>query len=124
MKHTAYFGDGEKTFALTYPLIKELEQKTGTGFGALYKRMASGNFYLADIIETIRLGLIGGGTSPAEAQRLIDAYAHGRPLLETIPLALDVLDAHWTGSTATIADLKKAAATGDLAAAINGGASE
>lgn len=97
MKHVAYFGDGEHTFALTPPMIRELEQKTGTGFGALYRRFASNQFGYGDIIETIRLGLIGGGTAPIDAQRLVDTYAHNRPILETLPLAFDILDARYVG---------------------------
>lgn len=40
MKHTAYFGDGEKTFALTMPMTAELEREAGVGIGALYQRVA------------------------------------------------------------------------------------
>ena len=104
MNHVAYFGDGEKTFALTHPMIAELEQKTGVGAGLLYQRCMSAQFYIADLIETIRLGLIGGGTSPADAQRLIDTYAIGRPVMEIVPLALDVLEAAWSGKPATEAE--------------------
>jgi len=102
MKHVAYFGDGEYTFALTPSMIRELEQKTGTGFGALYRRFASNQFAYGDIIETIRLGLIGGGTAPIDAQRLVDTYAHNRPIIETLPLAFDVLDARYVGKVETV----------------------
>lgn len=99
MNHVAFFGDGEKTFALTPELILELERKTGAAIGALYARFMSAQFHFADIIEIIRLGLIGGGTQPAEAQALIDAYAKPRPIMETYPLAFDILEARWSGST-------------------------
>lgn len=102
MKHVAYFGDGEYTFALTPPMIRELEQKTGTGFGALYRKFAGNTFAYGDIIETIRLGLIGGGTAPIDAQRLVDTYAHNRPILETLPLAFDILDARYVGKVETV----------------------
>lgn len=96
MQHTAYFGDGEKTFALTTEMILELERKTGVGIGALYSKLASAQFHFGDMIEVIRLGLIGGGTSPVEAQSLVDTYAKPRPIEETFPLALDILDARWS----------------------------
>lgn len=101
MKHVAYFGDGEKTFALTMPMIAELERKAGVGIGLLYQRAMSMQFGIADLIETIRLGLIGAGTSPADAQRLVDTYAIDRPVMEIVPLALDILEARWSGKAVT-----------------------
>src|SRR5690606_885891 len=96
--HTAFFGDGKKTFALTTPMIEELERNIGQGIGALYARFMASQFHFKDIIETVRLGLIGGGMSPADAQALIDAYAKPRPIMETYPLAFDILDARWNGA--------------------------
>lgn len=96
MKHVAYFGDGEKTFALTMPMIAELERKAGVGIGALYQRVAlTLQFHVGDVIEIIRLGLIGGGTSPTEAQSLIDAYTPEQPLIPLAMLAVDILNARW-----------------------------
>lgn len=103
MKHTAYFGDATYTFALTDTMIHELQMKTGVGIGALYLRVVNSQFHVADLTEVIRLGLIGGGISPAAAQRLIDAYAVNRPFDETFPLALDILDARWTGKPEALA---------------------
>ncbi|RVG25037.1 gene transfer agent family protein [Sinorhizobium meliloti] len=133
ISHTAYFGDGEKTFTLTDTVIAELQHKTGLGIGALFLRMSASQFHMADIIEVIRLGLIGGRVNPQEAQRLVDAYAKDRPIDETLPLALDILDARWNGKPEVLAistgleplqenigsRLHGAAATGDLSAAIN-----
>ncbi|OQM74717.1 gene transfer agent family protein [Manganibacter manganicus] len=95
--HTAFFGDGEKIFDLTPEIIIELDRKTGIGFGAFYQRFMAGQFHFIDIIEVLRLGLIGGGMAPAEALALVDAYAKPRPILETFPLALDILEAKWSG---------------------------
>lgn len=128
ISHTAYFGDGTYTFTLTDTVIEELQHKTGLGIGALFLRMSSSQFRVADMEHVIRLGLIGGGTNPAEAQRLVDAYAKNRPFDETFPLALDILDARWNGKlddseravwTNSQDDLRQAAATGDMSAAIN-----
>lgn len=98
MDLTRYFGDGEKIFALTYPMLKELEHKTETSIGALYAKFMAGQFHFDDILEIIRLGLIGGGTSPAEAQNLIDTYGKPRPILETYPLAFDIFETAWSGN--------------------------
>jgi hypothetical protein len=98
MKHTAFFGDATYSFALTDTMIHELQHKTGVGIGSLYQRVIASQFHVADIVEIIRCGLIGGGTAPIDAQRLVDAYAKDRPFAETFPLALDILDARWTGA--------------------------
>ncbi len=97
MQHTAYFGDGEKNFALTPEMILELERKTGVGIAALYARFMQQDFHFFDMVEIIRTGLIGGGTSPADAQTLVDTFAKPRPVMEVFPLAFDILDARWTG---------------------------
>lgn len=96
--HRAFFGDGEREFVLTVPMVVELERKTGIGIGALCQRLFQNKFEQADISETIRLGLIGGGTSPKEADALIAAYATGRPLMEIYPLAVSILEALMFGS--------------------------
>ena len=70
LTHHAFFGDGERDFLLTPEIIVELERKTGAGIGGLCRRLFAGDFKHADITETIRLGLIGGGTSPKEADAL------------------------------------------------------
>ncbi len=103
ISHTAFFGEGEKTFTLTDSAIEELEQKTGLAIGTLFLRMSSSQFRVADIVEVIRLGLVGGGTNPQEAQRLIATYAKDRPFDETFPLALDILDARWNGKSEPVA---------------------
>lgn len=125
MKHVAYFGDGEKTFALTMSMIAELERKTGVGIGALYQRVAlTLQFHVGDVVEIIRLGLIGGGTSPAEAHSLIDAYTPHQPLIPLAMLAVDILNARWNEPVTEGQDyaepdyIDHAAASGDLAAAI------
>jgi hypothetical protein len=101
--HTAFFGDGEHRFALTDEMIRELESLAGVGIGALYLRAVAMQFALADISEVIRLGLIGGGATPEEAHRLVHTYARRRPIAETFPLALDILDARWNGKADEVA---------------------
>lgn len=97
IKHRAFFGDGEHDFALTDPMIAELERLTGTGIGALYLRAVGSQYHLSDLVEIIRLGLIGAGSTPQDALRLVETYATNRPLDEVFPLALSVLDARWSG---------------------------
>lgn len=117
--HTAYFGDASYTFNLPNELVAQLERKSGAGIGAIYQRVISSQFYAIDILEIIRLGLIGGGTAPIVAEQLIDAYARPRPIVESYLLAFDILDARWNGKPDAAADEPVAAATGDMSAAIN-----
>ncbi|MEW9838082.1 gene transfer agent family protein [Mesorhizobium marinum] len=100
MTHVAFFGDAERTFTLTPELVVELERKTGTGIGTLCQRVPEGHFKHADLVEIIRLSLVGGGTSPDEAKSLVDAYVAGRPLLDSYKLAAAILARLWAGEPA------------------------
>ncbi|MBB4373305.1 hypothetical protein GGD63_006127 [Bradyrhizobium sp. cir1] len=91
MALTAFFGDQEYKFDLAPSQIRELEAKCGP-IGAISNRVFSRNFAQADVNETIRLALIGGGTAPKRATELIAAYAEGRPLIETYELAARILE--------------------------------
>lgn len=97
MIHRAFFGEAEHAFSITAALIPELERKTGAGIGLLCQRLFHRQFAHADIVETIRLALIGGGASPQEAHDLCAAYAHNRPLMEIYPLAVAILETLWFG---------------------------
>ncbi|KIZ43095.1 MULTISPECIES: gene transfer agent family protein [Rhodopseudomonas] len=95
--HRAFFGDAEYEFRITASLISELERKTNAGIGTLCSRIFARQFTQADINETIRLALIGGGVAPERAASLIASYAVDRSLSETYPLAVAILDALWFG---------------------------
>jgi hypothetical protein len=95
--HRAFFADTERNFALSFELAGELERKTGVGIGALFNRLFRADFSLADVTETIRLGLIGGGSTPAQAASIVRTYVENRPLSETYPLAVAILETVWFG---------------------------
>ncbi|AUQ62858.1 gene transfer agent family protein [Phaeobacter inhibens] len=97
LNHTAFFGDDEHTFALTDDMIAELERITDLGIGALYRNFAYAHFKLADLIEVIRLGLIGGGIAPERAAQLVDTYARNQRIEDLLPLVTGILDARWGG---------------------------
>ncbi|MCT4332617.1 gene transfer agent family protein [Paracoccus sp. YLB-12] len=96
--HRAFFGDREREFLLSDPMIAELERQIGTGIGTLFARLTRSDFRLNDLTEIIRLGLIGAGTDPQEAFRLVETYARNRPISEVLPVALDVITARWMGT--------------------------
>lgn len=120
-EHRAFFGDGEKAFAFpTRDLIMELETKTGHGIGALFRRFRDTNYSFTDVSEILRLGLIGGGTAPQEADRLVSVYAVGRPLAEVFGVADGVITTLFFGKDEEPHDeIRQAAVTGDMSAAIN-----
>jgi hypothetical protein len=122
--HKAFFGDRERDFVLTPHLIPELERLAGRGIVAIIDDAVQRRAWFDDINTTIRLGLIGGGAHPQEADALVKVYAPTLPLGETHLLALNILTDLWTGPDAAdeMGDLDEAAATGDLGAAIAGGA--
>lgn len=95
--HHQFFGDAERSFALTPELIVELERKTGAGIGGLCQRLFASDFKHADLLEVVRLALIGGGEKPEDAAALVAAYATTRPLAETFPLAVAILETLWFG---------------------------
>lgn len=98
IEHRAFFGDGEKLFAFpTRELIEELERKTGHGVGALFRRFKSQDFAFLDVLQVLRLGLIGGGTTPREADMLVALYGIGRPLAESFAVADGVITALFFG---------------------------
>lgn len=112
------FADGRYLFRLGLAQISEVQQKTGSGIGALYARVLAGRYLVAgesmgvngeakyavaDIIEPIRQGLIGGGKGEVDGQpvnvtsivanRLIENYVLNRPLSEAWTIAAAVLTA-------------------------------
>lgn len=117
--HRAYFGEGEHDFRLSPPLIEELERVLNAGIGTIVMRFMQGHFALRDLVEIIRLALIGGGMPDNQAQLLAGTYVAAQPLVASQILAADILGALWNGAEPTIDPLQHAAATGDLSAAIS-----
>lgn len=109
---TRFLGDREHTFRLTPKFIPELEHVTGAGIGTLFKRLAEGHFHFAEIMHTIRLGLVGGGMCPKDAAHLCSSYVEDRPIAETWPIALAILERLWLGAgvvEAVLSEIERAA---------------
>jgi hypothetical protein len=85
---TLSWGDGEHLFNLRMPSqIEELEEKSGCGIAEVFGRLREGRWKLADVRETIRIGLIGGGKTPQQALALVKRYVDERPLAESVIVA-------------------------------------
>lgn len=75
------WGPGVYTFALKAKQIEELERVCKEGIGRICMRAFSGVDYSYTLLrETIRLGLIGGGTAPVTARELVETYVDGQPI--------------------------------------------
>lgn len=109
------FADGQYLFKLGLAQIRELQDKTDTGIGALYARILQGRlgdtleeghpafamYRVDDVRETVRQGLIGGGggrvdgadvpVTALRATELVERYLDPLPLTEQWNLAAAIL---------------------------------
>lgn len=85
------WGDGLNRFDLHIGQLRELQTKCGAGPQRILHRLASIDWLVDDIRETIRLGLIGGGMTPSAAHALTVRYFDERPPLESRPAAQVIL---------------------------------
>lgn len=92
-----FVGDADHDLALTPPMIVELERLIGRGIGGIFRRLAANEFAFAEVVETIRLALVGGGMEPQRAAEIVETYVRPRPLAETFPTALSIMEAAWFG---------------------------
>lgn len=126
------WADGEYEFRLPVGQLAELQSKCGggpglsVGVGRIYARLHAGryvdrltgdvvlnpleaDFRFEDVVEVIRLGLIGGNRGvvnaqpvqvpPTKALQLIRDYVYTRPLLENWKVASAILSAFLIGYT-------------------------
>lgn len=87
------FAGRRRRFQLRLGEIGELERLCGVGIGAIQLRLAGHTFTNADVRETVRLGLEGGGAKPTEALAVVNRYVDGWPIGDNIGLAMEVLNA-------------------------------
>lgn len=91
------WADGHYVFRLPIGPAIELEEKCAAGLREIYTRLATGTWRIADLRETLRLGLIGGGLAPDAALRLVRRYVDERPFEENVRPAMLVLMAALVG---------------------------
>lgn len=124
---TIDWADGTYTFRLPIGQLEEHDELCGAGPLTVLTRLANGTWRVPDVRETIRLGLIGGGTVATDALKLVRRYVDGLPLLQSVPVALVVLAAALRGEDEIIAGKNGAAqpvtqpeATGSTSPPIDG----
>ena len=96
-KVTLAWFDGEDDFRLGIGEIRALQEKTGAGPSTLRRRLISGDWFIDDVRETIRLGLIGAGLSPGEALAKVRRGVDNRPFGEAVVLAATIIAAAVVG---------------------------
>ncbi|MBP7619360.1 MAG: gene transfer agent family protein [Gemmatimonadales bacterium] len=92
------FADDTYRFRLGWGELEELQEKCNAGPQRILMRLASADWRIDDIRHTIRLGLIGGGVEPVKALKLVRAYVEARPPVESVTLALGVLQVALIGA--------------------------
>lgn len=95
---TEFLGDDMQDFRLAYGNLLELQEKTGVGPFTLYRRFMSDDWFVQDIFETCRIGLIGGGMKPRDAFVLCKRYVMDQPPLDNLNLARMILVAALHGA--------------------------
>lgn len=90
---------GEHNFALRVGELKALQEITGEGPGASLQRLYTsmqavtmlGDWRVEDVMDTVRLGLIGGGSDRAQAAKLVREAVENTGITSLIPTACEVL---------------------------------
>lgn len=91
------FGDGEYSFRLRMAQLIELDEKTEVGPQRMLLDFSDCNGRVPWVREIIRLGLIGGGLKPTEANALVKNYVDQRPFMESVLHAQAILSAAVVG---------------------------
>lgn len=64
---------GEHEFLLDIGALRAIEDRCKAGVSVVYERLLGGEWYIDDIIQPLRLGLIGGGLTDRQAKALIES---------------------------------------------------
>ncbi|WP_347139433.1 gene transfer agent family protein [Paracoccus sp. SSK6] len=87
---------GEHPFLLRIGEMIALEKACGSGIAPVFARLRSSltgapTWHVADITETLRLGMIGGGIPRQEAQEIVSVTVDRVGLMALAPTAMSVL---------------------------------
>lgn len=92
------WADGTYTFRLGWAQIIELQEKCSAGPYVVLQRLSNGQWLAEDISNVIRLGLIGGGMTPADALKKTRTYVEERVPIENVLYAQAILAAGLQGA--------------------------
>lgn len=87
------WGGDIRKFRLTIERILALQDARDSGIGEIAIRLATNRYWLQDVRETIRLGLLGGGTKEKVVERLVAEYVREGTIKDCAYLARLIVDA-------------------------------
>lgn len=90
---------GEHKFALKIGELRALQGKLDSGPEEVLNRLRLGTWRVDDIIQVLRISLIGGGMDPEKARELVVNIVELHPIIEFKLIALRVLAAGLMGET-------------------------
>jgi len=97
-KISAVFGDGIHDFRLRIGELEELQERCDAGPEEILFRLMNATWRIADVRQTIRLGLIGAGMQPTPALILVERYAAEGSLGEWKSLCINIIAAAIDGA--------------------------
>lgn len=92
------WADGTYSFRLAWGELAELQEQCDAGPYVVLNRLYSNQWRVEDISNVVRLGLIGGGMTPADALKKVRTYVEARPPLENVLVAQAILAAGLQGA--------------------------
>jgi hypothetical protein len=78
-KVRAFFAGEEREFLLAWGEIMQLQESRDAGPGWIQVKLMSNQWLVQDVVEVIRLGMIGAGEEPTKASRLVRLHVEQRP---------------------------------------------
>lgn len=82
---------GEHPFFLRLEQLRALQDRCDAGPAYILAALSSGTWLVDHVIQTIRLGLEGGGMESKEAKRLVALHVEDRPIALSVMTAQAVL---------------------------------
>jgi tail tube GTA-gp10-like protein len=71
--------------------IRGIPGPNGSSLAACLSRFEAGNYSTDDVERVLELGLIGGGMSERDADKLLDAHVRGKPIATNAGAAASAL---------------------------------
>lgn len=88
---------GEHSFLLAIEQMRALQDRCDAGPEHIRMRLLTGQWLVDDVIQPIRLGLIGAGMEPEEARKLVKDHVEDKPLTHSVLIAQAILAASLYG---------------------------
>ena len=64
---------GEHDFLLDIGALRAIESRCNAGIAVVYNRLLDNSWYVDDVIQPLRLGLIGGGMTDRQAKAVLES---------------------------------------------------